>query len=67
MSELEPIPLSAVEPFAPGLRRPEDVVVSGDGRVFASDGDDLYIGSIGMDRVAKVRSPVPGVPLVHQR
>lgn len=28
---------------------------------------DLYIGSIGMDHVVKIRSPVPGLPLAHQR
>ena len=28
---------------------------------------DLYIGSIATDYVVKVRSPVPGMPLVHQR
>lgn len=33
---LEPVPLSALEPVGEGLRRPEDVVVSRDGRVFVS-------------------------------
>lgn len=33
---LQPIPLSALEPFGTGLKRPEDVVVSADGRVFVS-------------------------------
>jgi gluconolactonase len=28
---------------------------------------DLYIGSVTRDYVVKVRSPVPGLPLVHQR
>src|SRR5262245_40249555 len=28
---------------------------------------DLYIGSITTDYVVKVRSPIPGLPLVHQR
>lgn len=28
---------------------------------------DLYIGSVVSDYVVKVRSPVPGLPLVHQR
>lgn len=28
---------------------------------------DLYIGSVVTDFVLKVRSPVPGMPLVHQR
>ncbi len=28
---------------------------------------DLYIGSIATDYVVKVRSPIPGLPLVHQR
>ena len=27
---------------------------------------DLYIGSVTRDYVVKVRSPVPGLPLVHQ-
>lgn len=33
---ITPIPLSALEPFGTGLKRPEDVVVSADGRVFVS-------------------------------
>ena len=28
---------------------------------------DLYIGSIATDYVVHVRSPIPGMPLVHQR
>ncbi|MBI5503909.1 MAG: SMP-30/gluconolactonase/LRE family protein [Deltaproteobacteria bacterium] len=28
---------------------------------------DLYVGSIAVDYVLKMRSPVPGLPLVHQR
>ena len=28
---------------------------------------DLYIGSIASDYVVHARSPVPGMPLVHQR
>jgi gluconolactonase len=28
---------------------------------------DLYIGSIRKDYVLHARSPVPGMPLVHQR
>ena len=28
---------------------------------------DLYIGSVRSDYVVKLRSPVPGMPLVHQR
>lgn len=32
-----------------------------------SDLCDLYIGSVTRDYVVKVRSPVPGLPLVHQR
>jgi gluconolactonase len=28
---------------------------------------DLYIGSVVTDYVVHVRSPVPGMPLVHQR
>ena len=32
-----------------------------------SDLRDLYIGSVTTDYVIKVRSPVPGMPLIHQR
>ena len=28
---------------------------------------DLYIGSVVSDYVVHVRSPIPGMPLVHQR
>ncbi len=28
---------------------------------------DLYIGTIGSDYVLHTRSPVPGLPLLHQR
>ena len=28
---------------------------------------DLYIGSVVNDYVVKTRSPIPGLPLVHQR
>jgi gluconolactonase len=28
---------------------------------------DLYIGSVVADYVVKVRSPIPGMPLAHQR
>jgi len=28
---------------------------------------DLYIGSISSDYVVHARSPIPGMPLVHQR
>jgi hypothetical protein len=28
---------------------------------------DLYIGSIASDYVVHARSPIPGMPLVHQR
>lgn len=32
-----------------------------------ADMQDLYVGSIATDYVLKMRSPVPGMPLVHQR
>ena len=32
-----------------------------------SDLRDLYIGSVVNDYVVKTRSPIPGLPLVHQR
>lgn len=32
-----------------------------------SDMRDLYVGSIAVDYVLKMRSPVPGLPLIHQR
>lgn len=43
------------------MRNPTNVSWGG------NDLRDLYIGSIATDYVVKVRSPIPGMPLVHQR
>jgi gluconolactonase len=43
------------------MRNPTNVTWGGE------DLCDLYIGNIATDYVVKVRSPIPGMPLVHQR
>ena len=43
------------------MRNPTNVSWGGEGL------QDLYIGSISTDYVLKVKSPVPGMPLPHQR
>ena len=43
------------------MRNPTNVTWGG------ADLCDLYIGSVATDYVIRARSPVPGVPLVHQR
>ncbi len=43
------------------MRAPTNVSWGGDGM------RDLYVGSIVTDYVIKARSPVPGMPLIHQR
>ena len=43
------------------MRSPTNVSWGGD------DLRDLYIGSISTDYVVKARSPIPGMPLIHQR
>ena len=49
------------DPAGRTLRNPTNVSWGG------KDLCDLYIGSIATDYVVKVRSPIPGMPLVHQR
>ena len=49
------------DPEGKTMRHPTNVTWGGD------DLCDLYIGSITTDYVVKVRSPIPGMPLVHQR
>ena len=49
------------DPTGKTMRNPTNVSWGGD------DLCDLYIGSIATDYVVKVRSPIPGMPLVHQR
>ena len=49
------------DPSGQVLRGPTNVSWGG------PDLRDLYIGSVVADYVVKVRSPVPGLPLVHQR
>ena len=49
------------DPEGRTMRNPTNVSWGG------SDLRDLYIGSIATDYVVKVRSPIPGMPLVHQR
>lgn len=43
------------------MRNPTNVTWGG------ADLRDLYIGSVSTDYVVKVRSPIPGLPLAHQR
>ncbi|MGB1882807.1 MAG: SMP-30/gluconolactonase/LRE family protein [Gammaproteobacteria bacterium] len=43
------------------MRNPTNVTWGGD------DLCDLYIGSVSTDYVIKTRSPVPGLPMIHQR
>ena len=49
------------DPTGSIMRSPTNVSWGG------ADMRDLYIGSIATDYVVHVRSPVPGLPLVHQR
>jgi gluconolactonase len=49
------------DPDGSTMRHPTNVTWGG------KDLCDLYIGSITTDYVVKVRSPIPGLPLVHQR
>ncbi|HET6470860.1 MAG TPA: SMP-30/gluconolactonase/LRE family protein [Pseudomonadales bacterium] len=49
------------DPDGRTMRNPTNVSWGG------KDLRDLYIGSIATDYVVKVRSPIPGMPLVHQR
>jgi gluconolactonase len=49
------------DPDGRTMRHPTNVTWGG------ADLRDLYIGSITTDYVVKVRSPIPGMPLVHQR
>jgi gluconolactonase len=49
------------DPEGKTMRNPTNVSWGG------PDLRDLYIGSITTDYVVKVRSPIPGMPLVHQR
>ena len=49
------------DPAGELVKMPTNVSWGGDGLT------DLYIGSIGSDYVLKARSPVPGLPLAHQR
>ena len=49
------------DPEGRTMRNPTNVSWGG------ADLRDLYIGSIATDYVVKVRSPIPGLPLVHQR
>ena len=49
------------DPEGRTMRNPTNVSFGG------ADLRDLYIGSIATDYVVKVRSPIPGMPLVHQR
>ena len=49
------------DPGGETLMVPSNVSWGGD------DMRDLYVGSIATNYVLKMRSPVPGMPLVHQR
>lgn len=49
------------DPTGEVMRLPTNVSWGG------TDMRDLYIGSIGADYVLHARSPIPGLPLVHQR
>ena len=49
------------DPQAKLMRNPTNVTWGG------PDLSDLYIGSVTTDYVLKVRSPVPGLPMIHQR
>ena len=51
----------AHDPSGETLSVPTNVSWGGD------DMRDLYVGSIATDYVLKMRSPVPGLPLIHQR
>lgn len=49
------------DPEGEVVQMPTNVSWGGDGLT------DLYIGTIGATRILKVTSPIPGLPLVHQR
>ena len=49
------------DPAGKLMRNPTNVTWGG------TDRRDLYVGSVSTDYVIKVRSPVPGLPLAHQR
>lgn len=49
------------DPTGDLMRNPTNVSWGGKGM------DDLYIGSVATDYVVHVKSPIPGMPLIHQR